>query len=173
MQYPYRVFRTQVADHAFWVAESLTLKGCVGQGETIEAACSELAENENEWIAMAQECDIPVPPVPIEQMTEYSGKFTVRVAAYVHKEASENAKKNGISLNQYINDAIVAQNARQSTTGYIVPELKRTIDLFKTLLFDAPATVSNGSTLVVTRPNFLSSPQYKLGANEESKAYAS
>ena len=171
MKYPYRVFQTKVGEHVFWVAESLALKGCVGQGETSEDACSELAENEDEWIATAQECDIPVPPVPIEHMTGYSGKFTVRVAAYVHREAAENAKKNGVSLTQYVNDAIVAQNARQNTIGYIFPEIKRTIDVFKSFLFDTPATLSNGSDLIVTVPELLASSKYKLGANEEARAY--
>lgn len=46
-----------------------------------------------------------------KEIFEYSGKFTVRVSPYVHKQASKLADQLGISLNQYINDAIVTQNA--------------------------------------------------------------
>jgi predicted RNase H-like HicB family nuclease len=40
-----------------WVAESLVLKGCVGQGETMQEAMKELEINEGEWIK--KECGIP------------------------------------------------------------------------------------------------------------------
>lgn len=51
----------QVEDHAFWVAESKTLKGCVGQGETSDEAIAELEKNEKEWIDTAGEFGMSVP----------------------------------------------------------------------------------------------------------------
>lgn len=47
--------------HSFWVAKSLSLKGCVGQGDTPEKAVAELEENEEEWLSKAKQVGIAVP----------------------------------------------------------------------------------------------------------------
>jgi len=124
MQYPYKVYRTQVEEHVFWVAECTCLKGCVGQGDTIEEALHELEENETVWLDTARECGIAIPTVPIETINEYSGKFTVRVSPSVHMAAAVCAQKENISLNQYVNDAIVAQNTKYETMNYIKTHTK-------------------------------------------------
>ena len=114
MRYPFTVFQMECEDHVFWVAKSIQLKGCVGQGKTQNEAIKELEENESAWLDTAKQMDIPIPEVTIERSSEYSGKMTLRIAAYVHKQAAMYAKREGISLNQYINDAVVTQNALMS-----------------------------------------------------------
>ncbi|MBR2490790.1 MAG: toxin-antitoxin system HicB family antitoxin [Ruminiclostridium sp.] len=145
MKYPFKVYQTQVDGHVFWVAESPCLKGCVGQGDSIEVALNELAENEEVWLETAEKYGITIPDIPVEQIIEYSGKFTVRVSPYVHKVAVEMAKKENISLNQYVNDAIVAQNARLETIEYIVPKVKEAVDTLKRFIFESPQTHSRGN----------------------------
>lgn len=51
----------QADDQAFWVAESTSLKGCVGQGETPIEAIKELEQNEQEWINTAKKFNISIP----------------------------------------------------------------------------------------------------------------
>lgn len=165
MKYPFKVFQTQVETHVFWAAESLALKGCVAQGDTITEALSELEENEEEWLKTAKEFEIEIPPIPIEQINTYSGKFTVRVAPYVHQEAAKNAQKQNISLNQYINDAIVSQNSRMSTVQYVAHEITTAINTFKYLLFNSPSTISGGSTQITISNTHDSSP-YKVDRNK-------
>ena len=114
MLYPFKVYRDKVDAHVFWVAKSLCLKGCVGQGESVAEAVSELENNELEWMTTAKEFNIPIPEVPTELGQEYSGKLTVRIAPCVHKEAALIAKSEKISLTQYISDAIVNWNAHNS-----------------------------------------------------------
>ena len=36
IKYPFKVFQTEVEGHVFWVAKSIYLKGCVGQGDVQE-----------------------------------------------------------------------------------------------------------------------------------------
>lgn len=55
------IYKMHVGDHAFWVAESKALKGCVGQGETSAEAIAELEQNEREWIDTAGEFGMSVP----------------------------------------------------------------------------------------------------------------
>lgn len=145
MKYGFNVYQTQVEDHVFWIAESKDLKGCVGQGETINEALLELELNEQEWLDTAAECGIPIPDISIEVPSEYSGKFMTRVSPKVHKEAVENANKEGISLNQYVNNAIVTMNANVSTTHV----LKDFVDDLKLMITPAIQTWSytNGKTI--------------------------
>lgn len=150
MKYPFRVYQMQVEGSVFWVAECPTLKGCAGQGETLEMALTELEANEQSWLELAQEYGLAIPEIPLEQVNSYSGKLTLRVAPYVHKEAAELAKKQNISLNQYINDAIVAQNARVSTVDQIVPEIKKAVSYIKELTSIASESFTDSSSSVVT-----------------------
>ena len=110
MQYEFEVYQMNVEGHLFWAARSRSLKGCVGQGETAQEAIDELDINEREWLITAKECEIPIPVPSIRSESSYSGKVSLRFSAYTHEEASENAKEMGVSLNQYINDAIVYYN---------------------------------------------------------------
>ena len=116
-KYPFIVFQTEVEGHIFWVAKSSYLKGCVGQGDEQADAIAELEENEKAWLETAKELDVPVPEIPVEHMEEYSGKMTLRLAPFVHMQASMLARKEGISLNQYINNAVVSQNAKMIEYG--------------------------------------------------------
>lgn len=131
MKYPFRVNRATVGNHIFWVAEIPTLHGCVAQGETLEQALAQLEINEREWLDAAKEFDLEIPEIPVEEMELYSGKFTVRMAAHVHKTATELAKKQGVSLNQYVNEAIVAQNASLISSAALLPCVERAMEQIK------------------------------------------
>lgn len=111
MIYPFRVYLKSDSCDPYWVAQSSCLKGCVGQGKTANKAIKELEANETEWISAAEIAGIDIPEVPITNAAQYSGKFTVRISPIEHCIAAENAKKENISLNQYVNDAIVSKNA--------------------------------------------------------------
>lgn len=115
MKYPYDVKKTKVEDHVFWVAISKGLKGCIGQGDSIEEAVSELQINENEWIETATKLDISIPEVQLETLSGYSGKLTLRISPHEHELAANMAKKEGVSLNQYISDAVIARNHEMVT----------------------------------------------------------
>lgn len=165
MKYPFIVYFTQVEDHSFWIAECKSLKGCVGQGETAEEAIEELKINQNEWLETAKEFNIPIPEVPVEIEAEYSGKFTVRVSPYVHRQAVELSKQQGISLNQYINDAIVSQNAALSTTGYIIPKVKEAISKLS-MVMETSLTSKTRQHYSATNPYDFKQPNiFKIVAN--------
>ena len=111
MKYEFKVYQMQVDEHLFWIAKSIALKGCVGQGDTVQEAIAALETNESEWLITAEEYGIPIPTPLVQKENSFSGKVSLRFSAFTHEEASENAKLLGISLNQYINDAIVYYSA--------------------------------------------------------------
>lgn len=135
MKYPFNVYQTRVEEHIFWIAESPLLNGCVGQGDTLDEAISVLELNEEEWLKTAKEFGIDIPEIPCEPMKEYSGKFTVRCSPAVHRKAVEIAEAQGISLNQYVNDSIVAYNSSISTVNFVMPAVEKAVEKIKLLAY--------------------------------------
>lgn len=133
MKYGFQMYQMKVEDHVFWVAESKSLKGCVGQGDTVAEAVQELETNEIDWIETAQELSMAIPEPTVESLDTYSGKFVVRVSPVIHKEASECAKKQGISLNQYVNNAILTANVSNITTSLIDQKLNELAREFRSM----------------------------------------
>ena len=81
MKYPYNVYPLEANGHSIWVAESLSLKGCVGQGDTPDEACSELSQNENDWLETADELGIPIPERPNHEVKAFSAP-SLRILAW-------------------------------------------------------------------------------------------
>lgn len=117
MIYPFSVFQSAVEGHIFWVAKSNYLRGCVGQGDSQEEAIEELKENEKSWLETAKKAGIPIPQVTVIRMEDYSGKMTLRMSPSVHREAAMYAKYEGISLNQYVNNALITYNEKMAITS--------------------------------------------------------
>ncbi len=71
----------------------------IGDGDTPQEALSNLEELKKEIF-----CDLleAGESIPEPEKEEYSGKFVVRLPKYLHKALAEEAKKNGISLNQFV-----------------------------------------------------------------------
>jgi len=76
------------------------LPGCISQGDNLEDAYKMIEDAKRVWIESALE-DGAVIPEPANE--DFSGKFVVRVPKSLHKILTEQAKEEGVSLNQYIN----------------------------------------------------------------------
>ena len=59
--YPFYTYTDEADGHVYWVAKSRILKGCIGQGDTVDDAINELAVNENDWLETAREFGIAIP----------------------------------------------------------------------------------------------------------------
>lgn len=149
MRYPFNVFQMQVEQHVLWVAKSTQLNGCIGQGDSVEDAINELAENEDAWLETAKEIGLTIPNVAIEQVQEYSGKLTLRVSPSVHKKAAMLAKKEGISLNQYINDAVTSYNSELMSTSYISDKITGIVDQIKGKFLNSVSVSNESSSTIV------------------------
>ncbi|GMA52564.1 DNA repair protein HhH-GPD [Alicyclobacillus contaminans] len=83
-----------------YVVEIPDLPGCLSQGETIEEALRMIEDAKRAWIEIALEEGRSIPEP--SNTGEFSGKFNVRVPKSLHKVLVENARREGVSLNQYI-----------------------------------------------------------------------
>ena len=89
-----------------YVAEIKELPGCMTQAETLDEVLKAIEDARQLWIKTAYEegQGIPLP----RDMEEYSGKFIVRIPRSLHRSLVRAAKREGVSLNQYIASLLAA-----------------------------------------------------------------
>ncbi len=92
-----------------FTVEVADLPGCFSQGETIEEAFEMIAEARGLWIETAYEYGDPI-PMPSTEAT-YSGKTMLRMPKSLHGKLAESAKREEVSLNQYIVSLLSERNA--------------------------------------------------------------
>lgn len=108
----------------------------IGDGETIKEAVADLEETKNqnfrELIAAGDFI-----PEPKMDRDEYSGKLLVRIPKYLHRHLADQAKLNGVSLNQHM--------ASLLSMGIPVIEIKRTLramcDLWRSAVYKYEADI--------------------------------
>lgn len=95
INYPLTVLREE--DGSYY-AEYTDLKGCM----TVADSFDEIHEMANDaklaWLETALENNIPIPEP--KDVSAYSGNFKLRIPKSLHKQLAEEAKAEGISMNQ-------------------------------------------------------------------------
>jgi antitoxin HicB len=83
-----------------FVAEIEELHGCMTQAETLDEIFKAIEDARQLWIKTAynEGQDIPLP----RDMEKYQGKFLVRIPRWLHRDLARVAKREGVSLNQYV-----------------------------------------------------------------------
>ncbi len=92
-----------------FTVEIKDLPGCLSQGETVEEAYEMIAEARELWIESCYEDEVPI-PLP-HTMATYSGKTMLRMPTYLHERLARSAKREGVSLNQYLVSVLSEQDA--------------------------------------------------------------
>lgn len=88
-------------DSEVWFARVVELPGCMTEADTFAEAGEMILDAMSAWIESAIEDGDPIPePRPEET---FSGKFVTRVPRSLHRQLSEAARRDGVSLNAFIN----------------------------------------------------------------------
>ena len=95
--YPVTVYP---APEGGYVAEIEDLPGCITEGETLEEVFQRIEDTRRAWIEIQYEDGAEIPLPRTEQ--QYSGKFLIRIPKGLHRQLAEQAKREGVSLNQYV-----------------------------------------------------------------------
>jgi len=100
-QYPAEVFWSD--DDEGFIAIAPDLPGCSAWGANDGEAIAELRQAIVAWIEAASAAGnaIPAPSHPVAP-EQFSGKFLIRMPKRLHADLDRNAKKDGVSLNQYV-----------------------------------------------------------------------
>ena len=112
MSLPYKMEIEPDSDEGGFVVSFPELPGCITCGETAEAAVANVIDAKKEWLSAAIEDGIDIPcPDPADH---YSGQFKLRLPKSLHKQLAEDAKRDGISMNQYCVYLLAQNNALHS-----------------------------------------------------------
>lgn len=104
LPYHIEIVRETSPDVSGWVAWVRELPGCITQADSFEELEEMIMDAMRGWFEIAIQDGIPIPtPQPEEQ---YSGKFVVRLPRQLHRQLAEEAERQNVSLNQYVNYAL-------------------------------------------------------------------
>ena len=106
-KYPFLIYP---AEEGGYVAEIEELPGCATQGETIEEIEDMIEDAKRAWMTVTYEDGQKIPLPRTEE--KYSGKFVIRIPKYLHRRLAEQAAKEEVSLNQYV-EAILSAGVSQ------------------------------------------------------------
>lgn len=120
LNYPITLYR---AEEGGFVAEIEDLNGCLTQGETIEEATENIEEARKLWIKAAYEDGVEIPAPRTDE--EYSGRFLVRIPKSLHRRLAEQARYEGVSLNQYVENILSAGIATRNVFDEIKAEMSK------------------------------------------------
>lgn len=83
-----------------WFAKIPDLPGCWGIGPTPQAAVDDAETNKRLWIEIALDDGSEIPEPRSDE--DYSGQFLLRLPKSLHRALAEEAKWEGVSMNQYV-----------------------------------------------------------------------
>ena len=99
MKLPYRMEVIEDVAEGGFVVSFPDLKGCFTCADTAEKAIKAASDAKREWLAAAIEDGYTIPEPTTDDA--YSGQFKFRLPKSLHRQLSEHAKREGISMNQY------------------------------------------------------------------------
>ncbi len=108
-------------DTGRYAAQVLEFPGCLSEGATPDEAYSNLQEAAENWVdaALSQGMAIPEPSAT----QGYSGTVSLRLPRSIHKRAAQYARRDGISLNQFLVSAIAARVGAEDAHSWIAAKL--------------------------------------------------
>lgn len=115
MSLPYRLEIIPDTCEGGFSARYPDLPGCITCADSLEKAVSNAMDAKKAWLEAALEGGTEISePMPVPDLSEYSGQFKIRIPKSLHRSLSLHAKEEGISMNQYClyllskNDAVHA-----------------------------------------------------------------
>lgn len=146
----YPMFLSHDKEEGIYVVQFPDLPGCMAHGSTHTSAIKLAEEIKKEWIADSLESGVHV-PVPKKE-EEYSGKFVIRIPGQLHKRLSEQAEREGRSLNQHVGFLLSERSAAYTVEKYLdrLSQNTNTLDRIITQITGAStygSTVNFGKTI--------------------------
>lgn len=92
--------------------------GIVGDGDTVEEAVSDLAQNKKVRFRQYLEEELKIPE-PEPETNGYSGRFLVRLPKFLHRRLAESAQANSVSLNRYVCSLLAAHYQEDKLSGVL------------------------------------------------------
>lgn len=98
------------------------LPGCIAEGETADEALAQLESVAQSWMESARASGYPI-TAPIDYEGA-SGKIALRISRRLHQLAAERADLEGVSLNQFIGNALAFYIGQQDGVQRMAKQLE-------------------------------------------------
>ena len=100
------------AEDGGFIATFPDLPGCAAWGATEAEALNESHAAAAAWLKACKAAGNPIPePSPLTDEADYSGRFVMRIPKRLHADLVKSAKRQGVSLNQYVLYLLAARAA--------------------------------------------------------------
>lgn len=100
LNYPITIIEDLDEDKVYFEAAIPDLVGCSAYGKTVEDALKNLDEAKRIWLKVSLKKGLSIPEPASED--EFSGRLLLRIPTKLHMQLALKAKKENLSLNQYI-----------------------------------------------------------------------
>ncbi|MCX6574943.1 MAG: toxin-antitoxin system HicB family antitoxin [Candidatus Aminicenantes bacterium] len=100
LRYPITIHEFEQEGKIYYEAEIPDLPGCGAHGKTVDEALNKLDEAKIIWLEVSLERNLPIAEPPGEE--DFSGRILLRIPPKLHSKLTQEAKKENLSLNQYI-----------------------------------------------------------------------
>lgn len=147
LQKPYSFVFLQNEDGTI-SGEIIEFPGCFSQGETIGEAMDNLMNAAESWIEATQEQGLPVPEPFVTQ--DFGGKVALRLPKSLHKQAVRFAEMDGVSLNQFLVDAIAEKVGAMNLYQHLTNSLSLNIATTAKSVEYVPIVVQSSATQTKT-----------------------
>ena len=104
LNYPVEISVIPEDEGGGYLASIPLLPGCMTDGETVEEAYTNLQDAKREWIIDMLDRGLPINEPNMKP--RFSGRFVVRVPKTLHRLLAEESEREGISLNQFVNNSL-------------------------------------------------------------------
>jgi len=136
------------------------LPGCGAEAKTLDEALEKLQDAKELWISAGLKRKLPIPE-PVSE-DDFSGKFLLRIPTNLHMALAKKAKKEGISLNQYVKSVLERHTAfayekQESEERYekLLQEIRSSREK-ATVIYKATSegilTITSGSSVIIGGP---------------------
>ena len=127
LPYTIEIFREPDEEIPGWIARVVELPGCFTQADDFEELSEMIEDAMRGWISVALEDGDEIRLPRLEK--EYSGKFVARVPRSLHRKLVEEAEREGVSLNAYINVILASRHeitgGSKVNTGFVYNASKK------------------------------------------------
>jgi len=117
-RYPFFVYPIDTDTGTEWAVEFYDVPGVIGGGETELEAIEDAFDNLEAHLQFLKE-DGEILPVASDFDENYSGKLPFRTSKSTHRRLKMAADREGVSINQYINEAVVEKLTKSEYSTYL------------------------------------------------------
>ncbi|MEZ5692154.1 MAG: type II toxin-antitoxin system HicB family antitoxin [Rickettsiales bacterium] len=114
IEYRFSVKPLSAEDGGGFSIEFPDLPGCISDGDTVEEAIANGKDAVKSWLTTCKKLGRKAPKP--NQKISYSGKTLIRLPKYLHKNLSDRAELEGVSLNSLVQSFIAEGLGRKDNT---------------------------------------------------------